>query len=508
MIQRILAILAALLITAHAGGTLTSAATTYTQERLTEGSAYQISAGGTWAGATITVAVFNHTLGDYVNVTTLTSTSSTKRIRATGQKLRATISGGSGTESLAFEALRLPVETPDSEAAIVDNDTVNTATQTALDGKLSLALTNPLPTLSRSGSSFLTFKRSDITANGGKADFGQLGTAEANMAWNMDFTLGTGNHRYWDSTIGATWASCSSQATWNSFSVQYAPAGLSGGDDIWTLAGYPYLFSAHADLTHGACMFIGGNTARNDSRGPTMSQYSRLVIVRGTSQADISGDDGGLKLEGQAPGGWGTGINDIYLNTISNGTISTGTGNFKIGSNAFFHSGGNIRVGNSATYTATPGRPFEVAPAVALANQTSGDFYVDSNGTVYVGRLTTDSGGGNSKQIWQGRTGTAQMTFDAGGAGTTPTATFAALVTSTNTTDATSSAGAIKTSGGVSVTKGIYLGTVMTGTEQASEPAAPAANGWVVYGIDDGAGKTKLMVKFSSGAAQQLSIEP
>lgn len=117
MIQRILAILAALLITAHAGGTLTSSTTTYTQEGLAEGFAYQISAGGTWAGATITVAVFNHTLGDYVNVTTLTSTSSTKRIRATGQKLRATISGGSGTESLAFEALRLPQESANPTAA-------------------------------------------------------------------------------------------------------------------------------------------------------------------------------------------------------------------------------------------------------------------------------------------------------------------------------------------------------------------------------------------------------
>lgn len=168
---------------------------------------------------------------------------------------------------------------------------------------------------------------------------------------------------------------------------------------------------------------------------------------------------------------------------------------------------GRVRVGGSQNLTGAPAVTFEVAPHIAGIAQTLGDFYVASDGTVYVGRQTATSGGGNSKLIVQGRTGIAQMTFDGGGSGTTPTATFVALVTSTNTTDATSSAGAIKTSGGISAAKGIYLGTVLTGTEQAAEPAAPAANGFVIYAIDNG-GKTQLMVKFATGAAQQLAIEP
>lgn len=43
---------------------------------------------------------------------------------------------------------------------------------------------------------------------------------------------------------------------------------------------------------------------------------------------------------------------------------------------------------------------------------------------------------------------------------------------------------------------------------EQSEPAAPAANSVVLYAQDNGAGKTQLMAKFSSGAAQQVAIQP
>lgn len=46
------------------------------------------------------------------------------------------------------------------------------------------------------------------------------------------------------------------------------------------------------------------------------------------------------------------------------------------------------------------------------------------------------------------------------------------------------------------------------GSELASAPAAPAANGWRMYGVDNGAGKTEVFIAFASGAAQQIAIEP
>lgn len=51
-------------------------------------------------------------------------------------------------------------------------------------------------------------------------------------------------------------------------------------------------------------------------------------------------------------------------------------------------------------------------------------------------------------------------------------------------------------------------GGFIQGTEAASDPAAPAANGYRLYSRDNGAGKTQLCVRFSSGAVQVLATQP
>jgi hypothetical protein len=43
---------------------------------------------------------------------------------------------------------------------------------------------------------------------------------------------------------------------------------------------------------------------------------------------------------------------------------------------------------------------------------------------------------------------------------------------------------------------------------EQTAPAAPATNGVRIYAEDDGAGKTRLMARFATGAAQQIAIEP
>ena len=62
--------------------------------------------------------------------------------------------------------------------------------------------------------------------------------------------------------------------------------------------------------------------------------------------------------------------------------------------------------------------------------------------------------------------------------------------------------GTLSSTGNLTVTGG-YI----EGNEQTA-PAAPAANGYRIYAEDNGAGKTRLMVKFATGAAQQIAIEP
>lgn len=43
---------------------------------------------------------------------------------------------------------------------------------------------------------------------------------------------------------------------------------------------------------------------------------------------------------------------------------------------------------------------------------------------------------------------------------------------------------------------------------EVTAPAAPAANTVIIYAQDNGGGKTQLMARFPTGAAQQLAIEP
>ena len=55
--------------------------------------------------------------------------------------------------------------------------------------------------------------------------------------------------------------------------------------------------------------------------------------------------------------------------------------------------------------------------------------------------------------------------------------------------------------------KNLFLRDYMEMTEMTA-PAAPAANQVRIYAEDNGAGKTRLMARFATGAAQQIAIEP
>jgi len=46
------------------------------------------------------------------------------------------------------------------------------------------------------------------------------------------------------------------------------------------------------------------------------------------------------------------------------------------------------------------------------------------------------------------------------------------------------------------------------GTETTTVPDAPSANGYVIFAVDSGGGKTILKVRFASGGEQTLATEP
>lgn len=53
----------------------------------------------------------------------------------------------------------------------------------------------------------------------------------------------------------------------------------------------------------------------------------------------------------------------------------------------------------------------------------------------------------------------------------------------------------------------VLLGAVKV-QEKAAAPPTPPANTVIIYALDNGSGKTKLMALFATGAAQQIAIEP
>lgn len=120
MFARILLLLLATVLCAVGNFALNSGTTSNTFERVDEGRQYRITGAGTWAGATVTIEAWSTTLNNWAPSTTLTSASPAKSVIATGPRFRASIAGGSGSESVAVEFLRLPEGT-------LDNGTVNAA---------------------------------------------------------------------------------------------------------------------------------------------------------------------------------------------------------------------------------------------------------------------------------------------------------------------------------------------------------------------------------------------
>lgn len=57
-------------------------------------------------------------------------------------------------------------------------------------------------------------------------------------------------------------------------------------------------------------------------------------------------------------------------------------------------------------------------------------------------------------------------------------------------------------------TQNVIMAAKYTEMAEMTAPAAPAANKVRIYAEDDGTGKTRLMARFATGAAQQIAIEP
>jgi len=67
--------------------------------------------------------------------------------------------------------------------------------------------------------------------------------------------------------------------------------------------------------------------------------------------------------------------------------------------------------------------------------------------------------------------------------------------------------GTLAVTGATTLTGAVTTANFIAGVEMTA-PSAPAANGYRIYAEDNGSGKTRLMVRFATGVAQQIAIEP
>lgn len=133
----------------------------------------------------------------------------------------------------------------------------------------------------------------------------------------------------------------------------------------------------------------------------------------------------------------------------------------------------------------------------------SEDVEIEGNDITLSGRVNTEQVvrvGGNQPEVFLDPSASAGVTIASGRA--------YRFTDSTNAQTGTRRLGLTMAANGIlTLDDGVSAGAALESLE-VSAPSAPAANGWRLFAEEGGGGKTRLMVIFQSGAAQQIAIEP
>lgn len=248
-------------------------------------------------------------------------------------------------------------------------------------------------------------------------------------------------------------------------------------------------------LTAASGLTVAGNTAVTGTLSATgdvtvgSAGVTKSIKHAATDgRLAITGDSGGLAGITMTGSTYAT-PNTLYYdatNSIFRTTSGTVLGNFSstgLAVTGTLSSTGNLTVGGGAgVRTATVSSTDNNASFIVSAGNgaTGGYRFNNSSGTLHWNIYETFGAAGQ-----QGSLGI----YDEVGGGNV------ALFSSTALTLGT----------GVNLV--MASGKYIEGGE-GTAPAAPAANRFRIFAEDNGAGKTRLMVQFATGAAQQLAIEP
>lgn len=249
---------------------------------------------------------------------------------------------------------------------------------------------------------------------------------------------------------------------WGSDAVAF----ISGGSAQVGFGGGANSFNA------GNAFQYGWNSAGSAFGGGIDTGLVRGAVAKFVKFTDGSTGGGGIQLEEiTAPAS--PSANNVYVFVKDNSSVTELTALFSTGDGVRFNSAGNVIADG---YLFLNGMEFR-----ALTDQRL--FLIDSGNSNFAAFDTAIVALG-LKSDWQ----------------------FA--WSSTTPLGAGVDTGLKRVSAGVvGVTNGSTGGGALSFIEMTA-PSAPSANGCYLYTEDDGAGKTRLMALFSSGAAQQVAIQP
>jgi hypothetical protein len=278
-----------------------------------------------------------------------------------------------------------------------------------------------------------------LTGTGNQNIEGKLSVTSGDSdQWTLSFTTVQANSAAWGVGSDVSGLSSNWQSTYNTVRTLSSGWGVGEGSDVSSL-------SSNWQSTYTT---VGSNSANwNNAYNSIFSLSSSL----GGTVPQSLGGTGTATGSISSIGNWSliqNGVSAIYSDSANsvNTTIRIAAG--------------NVRVGKAGLSAGPPNHPFESRHDTS-AMATTGEFYIDTNGVVRVGRLSPTSGETSGRLIVQDRLGGVVFEMNAA----LSTGTFNAAVTTnqaftiSNPTESSSiGTGSLKVSGGAGIVKNLYVG--------------------------------------------------
>jgi hypothetical protein len=276
--------------------------------------------------------------------------------------------------------------------------------------------------------------------------------------------------------------------------------GGTGAGDFLDLQGSSATLTQPVRLLSPLRMAASPNDYIQDSAGNRILTFALDTNVTATT-ASIAGD---LRVNDQLGVGISVGAN-VRMNVGTWVNLGAGSHNLL-----------QVNLTGTQTANATNKRGFGFLGTYDLGGFTLGSFIgaqfnptlSDALGTALTNYIAVQAGLGISASP----TVTTAAVFEALAANASLQATLSAglIVRNQGVAGVTTAVGVdiAAQSGATGSNIGLRLNVNFIEGSEMTAPAAPAANGYRIYGEDNGSGKTRLMAIFASGAAQQIAIEP